>query len=184
MAAKPLPSQSELLQLLRHEPESGKLFWRERPADMFPAKTPRRAACLCALWNSRYADQEAFTCISDGYKTGAIFGANYKAHRVIWKLVHGFDPDQIDHVSGDRTDNRLHNLRDVSLEVNARNRKTPTNNRSGRIGIHKWAKNGITYWVATVGPHQQRYFDSFDEAVAARRAAEVKFGFHENHGQR
>jgi len=183
MVPKALPSQSDLLQLLTYDSETGKLTWNARGVELFPAKSAKRSECLCALWNSRYAGQEAFTTVNVGYRIGSIMGKNYKAHRVIWKMVYGGDPDQIDHVSGDRVDNRLENLRDVSLEVNARNRRVPSNNKSGRIGIHKWSHGGITYWVATVGPHKQAYFKSFDEAVAARRAAEVKFEFHPNHGR-
>lgn len=184
MAAKPIPPQSELLQLLRYEPDTGKLFWRERTVDMFPAKTPRRSQCLCALWNSRYAGQEAFTCISDGYKTGSIFGQNYKAHRVIWKMVHNEEPPEIDHEFGVRSDNRLAMLKGVTQAENAKNRRLPANNTTGVVGVHKWNHNGTNeYWVATVGPHKQGYFHSFDEAVAARQTAERENGFHPNHGR-
>lgn len=184
MAAKALPEQSVLLQLLRYEPETGKLFWRERGVEWFPAKTPSRAASLCRLWNSRYAGAEAFTCLSDGYRTGAVFGANYKAHRVIWKMETGCDPDHMDHVNGVRTDNRLGNLRDVSLADNARNRRIPSNNKTGIVGVYRWAHNDCVYWVAT-SPSKKSgtYFHCIGQAIRARSAAEKAHGFHENHGR-
>lgn len=182
MAAKPLPPCDVLNQLLRYEPETGKLFWKERPISMFKAKTEARSRSLCSLWNSRYSGREAFTCETDGYRTGSINGCNYKAHRVIWKMVTGQDPDHIDHEYGKRNDNRLSLLSDVSISGNAKNRRIPKNNKSGVIGVWRWKQGGYRYWAALVG-NQTRYFHSFDDAVAARRAAEIEHGFHQNHGR-
>lgn len=183
MAVKALPARDVLHQLLSYDPETGKLFWKERPVEMFPAKTEARSRCLCALWNSRYANAEAFTFVDDGYRNGCIAGSRYRAHRVVWKMMTGDDPDQIDHINGDREDNRFCNLRDVSLAENSRNRRIPKNNKSGVIGVYHWQQDGIEYWVATVGRKRALYFKEFDEAVAARKAAEIEYGFHENHGR-
>jgi len=135
MAKKALPSQEVLRQLLDCDPVTGRLTWRKRSVDMFPAKTPARSVSLCSLWNEKYAGQEAFTCMGNGYKIGSIAGANYKAHRIVWKWVTGQEPDQIDHVNGDRSDNRFSNLRDVNNAVNAKNRKRQTNNKTGMQGV-------------------------------------------------
>lgn len=184
MAAKALPPQSELLQLLRYEPDTGKLVWRERTADMFSGKTPRRSASLCDLWNARYAEQEAFTSVADGYRIGSVNGSNFKAHRIIWRMAHGVEPDEIDHINGLRTDNRLSNLRDVSLQVNARNKRRLANRASEVTRVHLWDHDGKNqYWVASISSRCLGYFHSFDDAVAARRAAEVTYGFHPNHGR-
>lgn len=182
MATKPLPSQDVLNQLLRYEPVTGALFWRERSTDMFPTASEARSRCLCALWNSRYSGKEAFTCQDGGYKTGSINSSNYKAHRVIWKIVTGEDPDQIDHEFGQRGDNRLERLADVSSSENAKNKKIPKNNKSGVIGVSLWKQGKYRYWAALVGGKTQ-YFKEFDDAVAARRAAEIEHGFHQNHGR-
>lgn len=184
MAAKALPSQEVLRQLLDYNPATGVLTWREREVGMFPAKTPARSAALCRLWNARYSGQEALTCLSDGYRTGAISGTNYKAHRVIWKMESGRDPDHIDHINGDRTDNRLANLRDVTLTDNARNRKVSTANKSGIMGVYRWAHNGHVYWVATYPEKKSGvYFHCLGQAILARKEAERRLGFHENHGR-
>lgn len=183
MAPKPLPAQDVLLQLLSYDPETGKLFWKERGIELFPAKSAARARCMCNLWNRRYAGTEAFTTVSDGYFTGSIFGSNFKAQRVIWEMAYGSDPDQIDHIDGNRSNNRVANLRDVSLAENARNRRVPVNNKSGVIGVYRWQQEGFTYWVATVMGRAIAYCNTFDEAVAARKAAEREHGFHENHGR-
>ena len=57
-----------------------------------------------------------------GYLTGGFGGKNYKAHRVVFYLTHGYWPTLVDHIDGDRSNNRPDNLRDASLEVNAQNR--------------------------------------------------------------
>ena len=184
MATKTLPDQDVLLQLLDYNPQTGKLTWKPRGVEMFPAKTPARSRALCALWNERYAGFEAFTCVVDGYRTGAIGGINYKAHRVIWKMQTGEDAAWIDHENGGRGNNRWRNLRNVTQSQNAKNRKIPKNNRSGVIGICRWAHNGHVYWaVTTPKKKSDTYFKCFGQAVVARKAVEITHDFHPNHGR-
>lgn len=180
MAIKPLPEQSALLQLLSYEPETGELFWKPRATGTFPSERSAKR------WNTIYAGQEAFTGVHvTGYREGRIHSERYKAHRVIWKMVFGEDPSEIDHVNGDRADNRLANLREVDRTGNARNRAIHTSNTSGVIGV-MWHK-ATGKWLAKIGVgYSSRHLilsDSFDEAVAARKAAEVQHGFHPNHGR-
>lgn len=184
MAAKALPEKSVLLQLLRYDQATGKLFWRERGVEWFPAKTPNRSASLCMLWNSMNADKEALTCVSNGYRAGAILGENYKAHRVIWKMQTGYEPNCIDHINGVRADNRMENLRDVSVGENARNRRRPSTNRTGVIGLYRWAYYGHVYWVAT-SPSKKSgtYFHCIGAALKFRKSVEMEHNFHQNHGR-
>src|ERR1041384_5937819 len=97
MAESQLPSIEHLRQILRYEPETGKLYWLERPVSMFVGGpyTPSRRA---ASWNARCAGKEAFTYVnSAGYRTGAVDNYLLLAHRVIWALVNGYWPDRVDH---------------------------------------------------------------------------------------
>lgn len=76
MAVKPLPSQEVLRQLLRYEPETGKLFWKARAPDMFPEGKGRyTAARSCQIWNTKYSATEAFSNIDvlEGYRTSTIW---------------------------------------------------------------------------------------------------------------
>lgn len=185
MAAKPLPSQEVLRQLLRYEPETGKLFWKERGPGWFQ-NGRHSAEHNAGVWNARYANGEAFLSPSaDGYYRGAIFNVFYRSHRIIWKMVTGTDPIEIDHINGIRTDNRWVNLRSVEGSVNMKNSQTYATNSSGRVGVgwfkarNKWRAQ---IFVAGRARHLG-FFDSFDDAVAARVSAEIEHGYHENHGR-
>lgn len=175
-----LPSQAELQALLSYNPTTGELFWKQRPRSRF---TSDRA---CSTWNSRYAGQPAFTAVDrKGYRVGGINDQTYRASRVIYKLVHGIDADQVDHEDGNRQNNRLLNLRDVSGLDNQRNMKRPSNNTSGVIGV-SWdtAKNKWTARIKVNGKtiHLGR-FSELADAAAARKQAEQQHGFHPNHGR-
>lgn len=182
MATKTLPPQAALNQFLRYEPETGKLYWRHRSDDMFESGDERTRN----TWNARYAGQEAFiTPNAKGYLYGCIHKQKMKAHRVIWKMVTGEEPDQIDHINGSNDDNRWCNLRDVTAQENQKNLKKPKNNTSGVIGVtwdaarELWAAE---IWSGNKKQHLGR-FASFEKAVAVRKTAERKLGFHPNHGR-
>jgi hypothetical protein len=131
--------QPELLcEILRYQPESGELFWLARHPRFFKGTKHRTAERICNQWNARYAGVKAFTATDKyGYKHGKIMDKSYFAHRVIWAMQTGAWPDaQIDHINGDRKDNRMANLREVSRSQNMHNRKKSINNTSGYKGVH------------------------------------------------
>lgn len=172
-------------QLLRYEPETGKLYWQPRTDEMFAhCKKP---SAYAAMWNARYANKEAFTArTSDGHRSGIILCRSYLAHRVIWLIVHGEWPKHyIDHINGDPADNRLSNLRDVPHLDNLRNQKRSAANTSGVTGISPEKRTGK--WLVQIRAEGRKIrvgaFEHFDDAVAARKAAEERYGYHENHGR-
>lgn len=181
MVAKPLPPQALLRQLLHYEPETGKLFWKPRDSAFFASQKS------CNNWNSQRSGKEAFAFIDDrGYCVSCILGRKFSAHRIIWKLVYGDDPRDIDHINGDRSDNRVSNLRSVSRLTNCRNKKLQSNNTHGHIGVYLEKEKGL--WRAQIRISGVLKglgrFKDFNDAVAARKAAEIEYGFHRNHGQR
>lgn len=139
------------------------------------------------LWNTKYAGKAAFNSLDgSGYRSGGIFNRTFRAHRVAWALAHGEWPRGfLDHINGDKTDNRLANLRDVTRLENARNMPRPKNNTSGVLGV-SWSKSHGK-WAARIKVEGRKlsagHFDKFEDACAARRAANVTFGFNENHGR-
>ena len=169
----------ELRKLLRYDPETGKLFWRKREPATFSATAKRTAEHVCANWNARYAEKEAFTAKSlNGYKTGAIFNRNYYAHRVAWAITHSSWPKQeIDHVNGNPSDNRLFNIREASRSQNERNKGIRRNNTSGYSGVSPHSQ--MKKWVAsiTVDGVQKHLgvFDTVTDAHDAYRSAARNF---------
>lgn len=186
MAKRELPSPEVLRQLLRYDPETGKLFWKERGPEWFAPKGQISAEGLSGSWNSRHAGKVAFTSPSRDYASGSLLGIPVMAHCIIWAMhADGWPNDQIDHINGDKWDNRLENLRPVSAAENCRNKPRQTNNKSGYIGVN-WCADRKT-WRAQLKvnghTHHIGHFDSAEAASAARKAADLKFGFHENHGR-
>lgn len=109
----------------------------------------------------------------------------YRSHRLAWFYTHGAWPNQIDHINGVRTDNRIVNLRDVSSSVNSLNQCISKLNKSGVTGVY--FQNNTKKWVAQInGEGKKRnlgcFVDWFD-AVCCRKSAEVKYGYHANHGR-
>lgn len=167
-ARKPLPSQERLHELFRYEPETGKLTRI--------AKSGRRGV-IGEVVGSRGAK---------GYLYVSIDGLRYLVHRIVYKMMTSEDPPagrDIDHLNGDRGDNRWNNLRVVSRTENNRNAQKSKNNASGTTGV-SWS-NQAGKWMSQIMVDYRHYhlglFDNLEDAVAARKAAEIRFGFHPGH---
>jgi hypothetical protein len=178
---KPLPDQETLRRLLSYNPDTGELRWKERSADLFTA--PGR----CRWWNRRFGGQLALRAVdTTGSRKGMLLGRTVLAHRVIWKLAHGWDADEIDHINHNRQDNRISNLREVNREANAQNVPLNRRNTSGRVGVYFEGKRSKR-WSAKIGSGGRLVnlgrFDTFEQAAAVREAAERRCGYHENHGK-
>jgi len=120
-----------------------------------------------------------------GYRRIEISGREYPVHRIVWLMVTGEWVTELDHINGDRLDNRIENLRPVTRQENLKNQKRSIANTSGVTGVYwdretgKWrALIRIGGKVKTIGR-----FLSFEEAVMARKEAERKNGYHANHGR-
>lgn len=107
---------------------------------------------------------------TSGYIRISLFGRTYKAHRLVWLYVYGVMPDgEIDHINLIKDDNRLCNLRQVSMEQNQWNRANRVDNKSGVKGVHfckTWKK-----WIAACRVNGVRHhigrFDDLKEAEVA-----------------
>ena len=171
-----LPSKEILSTLLKYDPETGKLFWLARSG----------SERVEYMWNVAHAGKEAFTYKSpDGYLHGRICDIGARAHRVIWKMVHGDEPAEIDHINGKRDDNTLSNLRRVTATENRRNSCVRHDNVTGTPGVY-WEENH-NKWRARIRVNgKQLHLGRFDEkakAIEARKKAERDYGFHQNHGR-
>lgn len=110
----------------------------------------------------------------DGYRFITLNYSNFYEHKLIYMFHFGKTDLEIDHIDGNRSNNRIENLRPATITENARNKKTLTSNTSGRKGISfdklvkKWrAYIGINGKVKVLG-----FFENFDDAVKVREKAE------------
>lgn len=171
-----LPSQEELKKLFEYDPLTGLLFWKIRGGQYF------QTSWAMNKWNTRYAGKPALMSLSNnGYRYGNLFNKKVRAHRIIWKLTYGYDPKDIDHINGDRTDNRINNLRSVSRSDNMRNTKRHVDSPCPIPGV-SWEKSRSKWMVRVCFEHLGR-FDCLGEALKVRRSAEGSMNFHENHGR-
>lgn len=125
----------------------------------------------------RRRDGKTYLCVRIKYVA-------YLLHRIIWLYCNGEFPNEIDHINGDGTDNRLINLRNVFMAENMKNRRLPSNSSSRYIGVsfdkrrHKWySKITVDGKIIYLGSYINR-----SDAVKARDDASIKYGFHKNHG--
>lgn len=127
--------------------------------------------------------QKAIRRRKNGYICVQMNVGHVMAHRIAWALHYGVLPDpsmEIDHINGDRSDNRIANLRLVKQSENLRNKTQYKNCKHGYPGIiHSgdrkkcWrAQIGINGTIIKVGS-----FRCKTAAIFARKQAEMKYGF-------
>lgn len=175
-----LPSINLLRDLLEYDPNTGMLYWKSRTEDMF-YNGNTSSFSVCKSWNSRWSGKPALNHIdARGYKRGAINGRHLQAHRVIWAICNGSWPKgEIDHINGNKIDNRISNLRVASRSQNERNKGLISSNTSGEKGV-SWNKLKGK-WHAYVTINRKRtnvgYFDCrFKASLARKEAAEKLHG--------
>jgi hypothetical protein len=127
-------------------------------------------------WKSgRFKGMQAGSVNSHGYRYVKIAGRIYKCHRIAMLFHLGRWPSIVDHINGDRLDNRIANLREVTQSQNRMNAAVRRDSESGLCGV-KWKKSAAKWRaeikVAGKAKHLG-YFDSKDDAIAARKTAEV-----------
>ena len=157
------PHPEYLRAILSYNSTTGDLFWQHR----------EDRDCQ---WNTRWAGKKAGYINSKGYIYVNIDKKRYLSHRIIWALVHGNWPkNQIDHIDGNPSNNRLENLREATNQENNRNKSLQKNNTSDVTGV-SWNKK-VQKWVARIATdrkdHHIGVFDNKDDAIAARKDAEV-----------
>jgi len=120
-----------------------------------------------------------------GYLSVTWNGKAILVHRLIWRIVYGFFPNnEIDHINHNKLDNRLKNLRTVNKQEQLKNQSKYKNNKTGITGVH-WDKEREK-WRAQIGINGKCVrlgtYNDFFEACCDRKAAERKLNYHPNHG--
>jgi hypothetical protein len=171
MAKKLYPTLDTLRQLMEYNPGTGELRWKPRTPDMFrPGRTSSEANC--AAWNRRYAGQ----LLGNGVKRHQVKveGRQHIVHRLAWLLHYGTWPiNELDHINGDPSDNRIVNLREATKAQNGWNRGPMAKNKLGVKGISYVAKH--KFYIAQMTVNSKKIyigsFKSLDEAKAAYEKA-------------
>lgn len=128
------------------------------------------------------------TVTQGGYRITTIKGKPIYVHRLVWEMSHGAIPSDlfIDHIDGNKLNNRIENLRLVSPQDNVKNTKVHKHNSSGVMGVG-WYKSQKK-WRAYINLQQTQihlgFFSKQSDAIKARKLAEKKYKFHSNHGAR
>lgn len=106
---------------------------------------------------------------NQGYIQICIRRKKYLLHRIIWFYHYGYWPGQLDHIDGDRSNNRLENLRECSYSQNHGNKRLNRNNTSGAKGVT--LNKATRKWRAQLAHRYVGEYATFAEAVAAYDAA-------------
>ena len=155
-----------LNELCTYDKETGKLYW----------KAARQGVTV---------GKEAGALDKNGYSILRINYKRYRTHRVVFLMHKGYLPVVLDHIDGDRANNRLDNLRPASLHQNQYNRKLNNNNKTGFKGVSYNAKQKM--FIAAINHQGQRIslgsYNTPEEADKVVRAArEELHGNFANHG--
>jgi hypothetical protein len=155
-----------LREILAYDPTTGIFVWKSRPLGLKGR-------------NNKNAGRNAGYSCERGYINIKVDQRLYLAHRLAWLYVHGRLPvAEIDHRNGDKSDNRIENLREASRQQNAFNRGVPANNKVGLKGVKR--KKRYRGWIATIGVSgRQIHLGTFPTKEAAASAyAEAARRYH------
>lgn len=153
------PTLCVLRSLFKYDPETGDIFW-------------------ISSGRGKIKKRPAGTQELSGYKGIVINGKRIRSHIIAWALYHNKWPeDQLDHINGIKTDNRIANLREATNSQNGKNFKIKSNNKSGTTGVVYDKINNK--WRATIKIDGRQInlgrFIKIEDAISARMHAEIKY---------
>ena len=171
--SEPNSSLQLIIDTIEYSPITGEFFWKIDRGTRFKAGTKIK----CNINDS-------------GYERISINGRQYRAHRIAYIIMTGRKPEYIDHIDGNRSNNRWCNLRNVTASQNQRN-TTITHANSGHknIILHKSNYKNKTYigYVVSImhdGGTYNKYFKELHKAIEHRNHMLIELhGEYANRGQ-
>jgi uncharacterized protein YkuJ len=120
----------------------------------------------------------------DGASNVCVDKKLYLLHRIVFLMHHGYLPDMVDHIDGNRANNRIENLREATHSQNACNANARFDNKVGIKNITYYKANN-TYVVRVRVNNDRKYIGSFDDlelaelvAIEARNKYHKEFARH------
>lgn len=151
-------TQEELKEILYYDPETGIFTWLMSRGNV---KSGVIAGCI----------------ITQRYRQIMISCKRYPAHRLAFLFMTGEIPEEVDHINGERADNRWINLRACIHRQNCGNQKQRKDNTSGFKGVHLYRPSNK--WLASIGHKGKRIhlglFVTAEAAAEAYNKAALKY---------
>ena len=121
---------------------------------------------------------DALSSLTDkGYLRSSVGGKSYRVHRLVFLYHHGYMPIQVDHIDGNRMNNRIENLREATSSQNNQNRKSTSSSGVKGVVWHKQSKK----WVASIcvnrkSVHLGSFISIEEAALVANKARQSAHG--------
>lgn len=171
MARRPKLTAKRARELLACNPETGELWWKERPGK--------------PDFNAQWAGKPVGAVDpSTGYLRLMIDGRHQYVHRIVWLHTKGWLSGDLDHIDGDKTNCTLSNLRPATKAQNNANRKSPPRKTPGPRGSWFNKKTGKYQVLVERGHNGKRqwvYLGSYSDPAVAARAYQA--GIEDLHGE-
>lgn len=168
----PIPIE-DFRDVVEYNPETGAFLWKPRAETHYTIRT----------WNARFAGAVATRPHKKGYERIQLRGKDFLAHRVAYALYFREQPlEDIDHINGQRNDNRISNLRLATQSQNNANQRSRTDFPKGVSLRTNCPRNPYYAQLKVEGKHVlAKCFSSLEEAVNAYNTALI--GHFGDHGQ-
>lgn len=158
-------TQEYLKEALTYNQYTGEWTWKERPERHFASFRAFK------IWNKRYSLKKTYNINRKGYIDIVLNNRKYRAHRLAFLYVDGYIPEnQVDHIDGNRKNNKYDNLREVNNKCNHQNCKLSKLSKSGITGVHYYPER--KKWLARIMIDGKTInlgaYDTKDDAAIAR----------------
>jgi hypothetical protein len=135
------------------EYRNGILYWKKQTSTRTPIGS-----------KAGKIDTKGYLIIGLNYK-------KYKAHRIIFLMFNGYLPATIDHIDGNRLNNKIENLREVTVSQNMQNSKTYKSSKSGIKGV-SWEKDRNKWKVQVMLDGKNRVVRNLESLELAQLVAQ------------
>ena len=170
MKYRPLPPLEELKEFLDYNPNTGIFTWIKG----------RQAIKVGQVAGKTTGNGYVRIRFKSQTDKSRYCGYDYFAHRLAYYMYHGADPLEklIDHIDGDKSNNKIKNLRLATVSQNQMHRvNLASDNTSGATGV-VWNKNRKK-WKAQIQVNKVHkflgYFTNKEDAIKARKEGEIKY---------